>query len=92
MKMQTPKHIIVHQLRQLWLRSRERAEALKRTGYTCEKCGVKQSAKKGHEQKVQVHHRNGIDNWDNIIDMIREQMLCDASELQVLCPECHANI
>ena len=86
---QTKKAIIVRQLRQLWLRSRERAEALKRAGYKCQSCGVKQSTAKGKEQKIQVHHKQGICNWDAVIELIRKEILCDVELLQVLCPECH---
>jgi len=90
--METPKSHIVHALRQLWLRSRERAEALKRDGYTCQKCKRKQTTKKGQEIKVQVHHKDGITNWDKIIEVIREEMLCDIDKLETLCEECHGNI
>ena len=90
--MQTPKTIIVRQLRQLWLRSRERGEALKRAGYACEKCGVKKSAAKGKEQKIEVHHKEGVCNWDKIIEVIREQLLCSPDKLEALCPECHGRI
>lgn len=90
--MQTPKTIIVRQLRQLWLRSRERGEALKKSGYKCESCGVKQSKKKGFEQKVEVHHKEGVCNWDKIIEVIREELLCSPDKLQSLCPDCHDKI
>ena len=76
-------------LRQMWLRSAERNETLKRDGYTCQDCGIKQSTKKGFEQKVQVHHKEGIDVWDDIIDLIQESLLCDPDKLETLCPDCH---
>lgn len=85
----TPRSRIKGMLRQIFLRSKERAEALKRDKYSCQKCGVKQSTKKGHEQKVQVHHKNGIDVWDPIIDMIYDKILCDPADLETLCPDCH---
>ncbi len=85
----TPKTQIVSKLRQLWLRSRERAQALKDADYSCHKCGVKQSKAKGREQKVVVHHKEGVLNWDKIIELIREQLLTDPTKLEVLCPECH---
>ena len=85
----TPKSIIVHQLRLLWLHSRERAEAMKRAGYSCESCHKKQSRKKGFEQKIEVHHKEGILNWDDVINLIRENILCEPELLEVLCPECH---
>jgi len=73
----------------MWLRSRERATALKRSNYCCERCDVKQSKAKGKEQKVHVHHKKGIGNWDKVIALIREEILCDPSLLKVLCPACH---
>jgi len=90
--METPRSRIKGMLRQIFLRSRERAEALKRDGYKCQKCGVKQSTKKGFEQKVQVHHKAGIDIWDDIIWQIEDKILCKGhlEDLQTLCPNCHA--
>lgn len=82
----TPRSKVRAALRQLWLRSRERAAALKKTGYCCERCNVKQSKAKGREQKIEVHHVNEID-WDGVIDLIVERLL--AGELEVLCPDCH---
>lgn len=76
-------------LRQLWLRSRERAEALKDQHYTCKDCGVKQSVAKGREQKVQVHHQEGVLNWDELINQVRKHLLCNPEKLDVLCKECH---
>jgi len=87
--MQTSKTQIVRQLRLMWLRSRERAEALKRAGYRCEICKVKQSTAKGKEQKIEVHHKKGIDNWDDVIELIYKEILCEPEYLQVLCPNCH---
>lgn len=82
----TPRSKIRQALRQVWLRSRERAAALKRTKYSCERCNVKQSRAKGKEQKIEVHHVNEID-WDGVIDLIYDRIL--AGELEVLCPDCH---
>ena len=76
-------------LRQIWLRSNERAEALKRDKYSCCKCGKKKSVKKGHEVKVEVHHKKGILNWDKLIDLILEELLCNPENLETLCKECH---
>jgi hypothetical protein len=85
----TPRSRIVQAIRQLWLRSRERAKALKEQNYTCQKCFKKQSKKKGFEQKVEVHHKEGIGNWDKVIEIIRQEILCSSDKLEVLCPECH---
>ena len=86
---QTPNYKIKDAIRKLWLRSRERAAALKREGYTCEICGKKQSVSKNHPQKVEVHHREGCGNWQAVYDIIRQEILCDPGWLEVLCPECH---
>ena len=85
----TPKSRIASALRNLWLRSRERAAALKREGNCCERCGVKASKAKGREVQVVVHHRDGIDNWSEVVQVIREKILCDPERLEVLCVECH---
>jgi len=85
----TPKSYIMHALRMLWLRSRERATALRLAGYCCKSCGKKKTQKKGEEVNIEVHHIDGIKNWDKIINVIREEMLCDIDKLEVLCKECH---
>ena len=85
----TPRSRVRSALRQLFLRSRERAGALKRTGNCCSDCGVKASKAKGREQKIQVHHVEGIGSWEKIIDSIYEELLC-APELMIpLCEACH---
>lgn len=85
----TPKSKIRAALRSLFLRSRERATALKNSNYTCKQCGRKQSMAKGREVKVQVHHEGGIDNWAYLIDAVYEKLLCDPKFLTVLCEKCH---
>lgn len=85
----TPRSKIKAAIRQLWLRSRERAAALKREGYCCQHCDVKQSKAKGKEQKIEVHHLDGIDIWADVVDLIAEKILCHPDSLMVLCPECH---
>lgn len=89
---ETKKTIIVRHLRLLWLHSWERSEAMKHAHYSCELCGKKQSRKKGFKQKVEVHHKKGVGNWDKVVDAIREEILCDPAFLQVLCPECHGSM
>lgn len=91
MKDRTPRSHIIRQLRILWLRSRERSTALKNAAYKCERCGVKKSSKKGAEQKIEVHHKKGIGNWDEVINKIYKEILCSPDELMVLCPDCHAD-
>ncbi len=85
----TQRNRIKSSLRTLWLRSVERATAMKNAKYCCENCGVKQSKAKGKEQKVEVHHKEGVGNWDKIIDVIRQELLCSPENLKVLCPTCH---
>jgi predicted HNH restriction endonuclease len=86
----TPRSRVRSAIRQLFLRSRERAACLKAAGYTCAACGVKQSKAKGREVAVEVHHRDGIGNWEKVIDLIFEEILCSPDRLEVLCKECHA--
>ena len=84
----TPRSRVTAALRQLWLRSRERAAAIKRESGCCEVCGDKQSKAKGKEVILEVHHRNGI-QWKEIVDLIYEQLLCHPDKLEVLCSRCH---
>ena len=84
----TPRSQIRSALRRLWLRSRERASALKRDGYSCQECGKKQSKAKGREVFVEVHHLE--DNMiDHITDLIAMYLLCHPDGLQCLCKGCH---
>ena len=73
----------------LWLRSRERGEVIRCKNATCERCHKKRSTAKGKEVKIEVHHKEGILNWDEIIDSIRTNLLCDPDYLEVLCVDCH---
>ena len=75
-------------LRRLSLRSRERAAALKRDNYTCQRCGKKQSKAKGREVSVEVHHVNGV-QWDVLVDCVYEMLLCHPDDMITLCRECH---
>ena len=84
----TPNSRIKSALHQLWLRSRERASALKRDKYTCQSCERKQSTAKGKEFKVQVHHVDGV-KWDEMIKYIRERLLVNPEDMTTLCRECH---
>lgn len=88
----TPRSKVRSALRQLWLRSRERAAALKAAGYCCEECGRKQSKAKGREFKVEVHHRDEILNWDALLEYVYRHLLCPSDRLEVLCEECHEKI
>jgi predicted HNH restriction endonuclease len=75
-------------LRREWLRSPERAEALKRDKYTCQGCLKKQSKRKGAEQKVEVHHFDPIE-WENVVAYLQRHLFVSADKLVVLCPDCH---
>ena len=85
---QTPAGQIRQALDRLWLRSRERSAALKRTGYCCELCGRKQSKRKGHECKIEVHHRDGCDRRE-LAELVRLHLLHDQERLVPLCVDCH---
>lgn len=86
----TPRSRIRSALRMVFLRSREHAAALKRENNTCEHCKRKASVAKGKELKVEVHHRSTkITNWDKIIELVFEELLCHPDFLEVLCKECH---
>ena len=85
----TPRTRVKGMLRQLFLKSNERAAALKRDNYTCVKCGKKQSIKKGHELKINVHHKQGI-HWEQLIELIYQELLCSSDMLEVLCVDCHS--
>ena len=85
----TPRSRIRSALRQLFLRSRERAAAMKRDGYTCQGCGVKQSRAKDREVYVEVHHKEGVENWEALFDAVYKYLLCDPRGMETLCKKCH---
>lgn len=85
----TPKSQVRSALRKLWLRSRERAYALRRDNYTCVECGVKQSKAKGREVRIEVNHIEGILNWNFLLDYVYRYLLCDPKLLETLCKQCH---
>lgn len=76
-------------LRMLWLRSKERSNCMKANNYECAKCGVHQSVAKGQEVKIEVHHKEGICNWDEIYEVIRKHLLTSTDKLECLCKDCH---
>lgn len=85
----TPNSQIRSALRRLFLRSRERAAAIKRDKYTCRQCGKKQSKAKGKEFAVEVHHKDGIENWEALFLAVRRYLLCNEKDLETLCKKCH---
>jgi predicted HNH restriction endonuclease len=86
----TPQSQIKSALRKLFLRSREHHTVLKRSGYCCERCGIKQTKPKDKEKWViiEVHHRKGM-NWPELIRLVREYLLCPAEDMEALCKKCH---
>jgi hypothetical protein len=76
-------------LRRLFLRSRERAACIKAAQYTCAKCGAKQSRAKGREVFVEVHHKAGVLNWNQLIDLMYMELLCEPEKMECLCVGCH---
>ena len=84
----TPRSQVRAALRRLWLRSRERAAALKRDGYACQGCNRKQSKAKGKEFAVEVHHLDGIE-WEKMVDYVFRHLLCDPECLETMCKTCH---
>lgn len=86
----TPRSRIKNAIRMVWLRSRERAAAIKREKNTCQRCGAKGSVKKSHEVAIQVHHIDGID-WDGVVDLVIARVLPSPERLEVICKNCHAN-
>lgn len=87
-KPQTPRSAVRSALRQLWLRSRERAKAIQRDRYTCVECGLKQSRAKGREAFVEVDHLDGI-RWEQMIDYVFQHLLVPPERLQTVCLDCH---
>ncbi len=85
-KPNTPRSRVRACIRKLSLHSRERAATLKKSGYKCVDCGVKQSKAKGKEVKLEVHHEPPID-WEGLIDLIFERILNAPQE--PLCLKCH---
>ena len=88
----TPNTQIRAALRRLFLRSRERAAALKRDKYTCQHCGIKQSRAKGKEVFVEVDHCEQILNWDYLFEAVRMSLLCDPKHMETLCKKCHKKV
>lgn len=87
-KPETPRSKVRSALRQLWLRSRERAKAIQRDRYTCVECGLKQSRAKGKEAYVEVDHLDGV-NWEALIDLVFARLLVPPERLETVCLDCH---
>ena len=87
-KPSTPRSQVRSALRRLWLRSRERAAALKRDRYTCQNCGVKQSRAKGRIVKINEDHLDGV-RGERMIDYIYWHLLVPPKRLETVCVLCH---
>jgi predicted HNH restriction endonuclease len=85
----TPNSQIRSALRRLFLRSRERSFTLRRDKYTCKICKAKQSRAKGREVYVEVHHTDGVENWQELFAAVRKYLLVHPDKLQTLCEDCH---
>lgn len=84
----TPRSRIRSALRQLFLRSKERAAVVKRDKNTCTSCGKKGSVAKGKEVKIEVHHLEHV-AWEEMIDMVYERLLVNPDKMICLCKDCH---
>ena len=84
----TPRSRVRSALRQCWLRSRERAAALKRDNYTCVDCNIRQTKAKGREVSVEVDHLDGVD-WERLIDLVYKRLLVSPDRLETVCKSCH---
>jgi len=85
----TPRSKVKSALRQLWLRSRERGNAVKRDKNTCQRCHEKGTKAKNKKRiDIQVHHLDGIE-WEELIDMVYRYLLVHEDGLECLCTECH---
>ena len=88
----TPRSQAKRMLAQLFLRSRERALAMKLAGYCCGRCGKKQSKAKGREVSIEVHHLAGVKVWEEILNLIYSELLVSPEKLMPLCRGCHDEI
>ena len=87
----TPTSRITAMCRVLWLRSRERAAAIKRESGCCQVCGAKGRAKEtcnGPKVALEVHHERPP-SWERIHKVIREELLQEPEVLTVFCKSCH---
>ena len=78
----TPPSLVRSMLRRCWMWSRERKAVLKRDGNVCRACG--------YDKCLEVHHIHGI-NWERILGVIYEELLCHPERLVTLCKYCHAS-
>lgn len=87
----TPRSRVRAMLSQIFLRSRERAAAVKRESGCCQRCKAKgrpKATRNGPQVSLQVHHLDG-GGIDEIMDLIFTRLLCSPDRLKVLCAPCH---
>ncbi len=85
------KYLIISVLRNLWLKSPNRAEAKKscrvsRGNYQCSKCSMLFK-----DKEIQIHHIHPMGTfttWDDYI----EKLFCPYNELMPLCKACHKEV
>lgn len=85
-KPNTPRGRVKSVLRRLFFKSRERSAAIRREKGCCERCGA--SPKLDKEVKIEVHHKKGV-KWEQMLNMLYKELLCNPEELEVLCSKCH---
>jgi len=85
----TPRSKVKSALRQLWLRGRERGNAVRRDCNTCVYCCRKGTKARNKERvDIQVHHMRGIE-WEELIDMVYKYLLVHEDYLECVCTDCH---
>jgi hypothetical protein len=50
---------------------------------------VKATKTKDKEVKIFVHHSQGIGNWEAVVDLVFEEILCNPDLLSPVCGPCH---
>jgi len=38
---------------------------------------------------VEVHHRDGVENWPALFAAVRNYLLCSPEKMETLCKACH---
>ena len=90
--MRSSKSKVKSALRMMWLRSNERNAAIKHYQNTCQRCHKKGSQAVGREVKIEVHHKEGIGNWDKVEKEIFKELLVPVEKLECLCKDCHKEV
>ena len=88
----TPSSRIRSALHLLWMRSRERQNAVKIASNTCRGCGGKgrpKETKNGPKLTIEVHHWRKQPDWERIFAIVREELLQTPEDYVCLCKKCH---